>query len=166
VAALELVLDGVHVVWAGLLEKPLEVVHRRPHRMLAVARIDRDESYTGATRLPVRVIVADGHGCGPLEVLFSPLATAFDVGRRLLVTARGRLLASLCRAKHDRLVSSSTLGGDALRLLKCAPEGVCMSTLPRALHAALRKHALATLVSLAVSMGLTASILPPWQCLG
>jgi hypothetical protein len=32
---LELVLDGVCVVWTGLLEEPLEVVRRRPHLMLS-----------------------------------------------------------------------------------------------------------------------------------
>jgi hypothetical protein len=98
------------MVWASLLGKPLEVVRRRPHRTLAIVRVDQDASHIRATHLPVLAIIVDGHGCGPLRALFAPHATAFDallgtvsgdVGRCLLVTTWGCLHASLSRAKHD-----------------------------------------------------------------
>jgi hypothetical protein len=66
------------VVWAGLLEKPLKVVRRWPHRTLAAACIGRDASHTRASRLTVVAVIADGHGRGPLRALFVPLDAAFD----------------------------------------------------------------------------------------
>jgi hypothetical protein len=62
----------------GLIEKPLAVVHRWPHQTLAAARVDRDVSHTGTTRLPVVAVFIDGHGPSSLRALFAPLATAFD----------------------------------------------------------------------------------------
>jgi hypothetical protein len=53
-----------------------------------------------------------------------------DNGRRLLVTGRCHLPASLRRVKHCRLIAGSALGGDATRILKCALEEVLMFGLP------------------------------------
>jgi hypothetical protein len=104
--------DGVCVVWAGLLEKPFEVV-------CSWARL---------------TIFAIGHGHGPFKVSlvrhFAALdallgAVGGDVEWRLPAAARGHLPASLGRVKHDCLVADGALGGYA------------MSALPRALCALL-----------------------------
>jgi hypothetical protein len=47
-AVLELLPNGVCVVWVGILEKPLEVVRRRPCRMVAAAHVGRDSSCAAA----------------------------------------------------------------------------------------------------------------------
>jgi hypothetical protein len=91
-------------------------------------------------------VIADGCGHGPLKALLAPLAATFDalvgvvsgdVGRHLLATAWGRLPASLCRVKHDHLVTGGTLAGDVARLLDRAPKGVIASALSQALWAML-----------------------------
>jgi hypothetical protein len=119
------------VVWAGLLKKALEVVHRRPPRTLVTTHGSRDVPRTGAASLPVVAVVTDGHGHTPLKALFAPLVADFDallgavsrdIGRCLLVPARCHLLASLCMAKPGHHVASGALGGDAAQLLKRAPE--------------------------------------------
>jgi hypothetical protein len=108
------VLDGVCVVRAGLFKKPLEVI-RRLHRTLAAARVGRGVSRIGAGHLPIVVVIADGRG--PLKVLHASLVTAFDdllcvvssdIEQCLLVAPRGRLPASLCWVKHDRLITGGT----------------------------------------------------------
>jgi hypothetical protein len=99
------VLDRVRVVWAWLLEKPLEVVCRWPHWTLATAHVGQDACHTEAARLPVGVIIADGRG--PLKALLASLAAVFDtllgavngdVRWHLLVTPQECFRASLCRA--------------------------------------------------------------------
>jgi hypothetical protein len=72
---LELVLDGVFVVWAGFLVEPLEVVHWRPCLTLVAAYNGRDAPHAGAAHLLVIVV---GHGCGPLKMLLVPLFAALD----------------------------------------------------------------------------------------
>jgi hypothetical protein len=47
VTAIELVLDGVCMVRAGLLEESLEVVRRRPHLALGATCISRNVPHTG-----------------------------------------------------------------------------------------------------------------------
>jgi hypothetical protein len=71
-----------------------------------------------------------------------------DVGWCLLVATQCRLPTSLCRVKHGRLIAGGALGGDAVQLLRHAPEEVIMSALPWALCELFRQHALATLASL------------------
>jgi hypothetical protein len=126
---------------------------------------------TEASCLPVMVVVTAGRGRGPLKALPTPLVVAFntplgvvsgDIGPCLLVTSRGYLPASLCRTKHDRLVTGSVLGGDAALLLKRVHQEVSTSTLPRAPCVALRHRTLTTMVSLAARLGITTPILPPW----
>jgi hypothetical protein len=131
--------DGFCLVSVGLLEKTLEVVCGRSHRTLVTASGGRDASHAGAARLPVMAIVAAGHRHGPLKPLLAPLIAAFDgilgavsgdIGQCLPVIARGGLPGSLCWAKHNHFIAGGVLGGDAARLVKCAPEEVAMSTLP------------------------------------
>jgi hypothetical protein len=176
VAVLELVSDGVCVVWVGLLEKPIEVVRRWPHRTLVATRSGRDAPHVGATHLLVVAIIAVGHGHSPLKALFAPLVAAFDallgavsgdIRRRLLVAARCHLPASLCRAKHDRLIAGGALGGNAVRLLKQASKEVVMSALLWALCATFRQRTCTSLVSLVVNLWFASpSLSLPWQGLG
>jgi hypothetical protein len=168
--------DEVCVVWSCLLEKPLEVVHRRPHRMLVVACDGRDAPHIGVARLPTVAIVTVSHGCSPLKALFAPLVAAFDallstvssdVGRHLLITAWCHHPTSPCGVKHGHLVASGALGGDVVQLLKCAPEEFIMFVVSWALCVLFRQCARATLVCLAVNLWFTMPSLPlPWQGLG
>jgi hypothetical protein len=114
--------DGVRVVWAGLLEKPLEVVRRRPRWTLVAARGGRDTPRTGATCLPVMAVIVAGSGLSPFEALFVPLVATFDallgvvsgdVKWCFLVAAQCRLPASQCRAKHGCHTTGGALGGNA-----------------------------------------------------
>jgi hypothetical protein len=157
------VLDGVCVVWAGLLEKPFEVVCRQPRLMLVIACGSRGGPHTGGACLTV---IAIGCGPDPLKALLAPLfatinallgAVGGDVGRRLALTAQGRLPTSLCRLKHDSLVAGGALGGDVVRFLECVPKEVTMSTLSWALRTALEQHTWAT----PVSLGLVVLTMPP-----
>jgi hypothetical protein len=114
-------------------------------------------------------VITAGHGHNALKVLLAPLVATFNsllgavgsnVGRCLLVTAQGHLPAFLGRAKHDCLIASGALSGDATRLLEHGPKEVSMSALPRALRAALGQRTHATLASLAVNLGFVALTLP------
>jgi hypothetical protein len=114
----------------------------------------RGVPHAGAAHLTV-VVISRVHG--PLKALFVPPFATFDallgamggdVGWRLPVTARGRLPASMGRAKHGCLIAGGALGGDAARLRKHVPEEVAMSVLSWSLRAALGQHARATLASL------------------
>jgi hypothetical protein len=163
----ELTSDEVCVVWADLLEKPFEVVHRWHCLTPAVACSGQGVPHVRAARL---TIVAVGRGHDPLKALLAPLFATFDtllgamggdVERHLPITARGHLLASLGKAEHDRLIAGEALGGDAAWLLERVPQEVTMSILLGALHAALRQQARATLVSLAASLRLAVLALPP-----
>jgi hypothetical protein len=144
--------------------------------MLVAACGDRDAPHAEAASLPVVVIIVTGRGHSPLKALFAPLVAAFDsllgavsghIGRCFLVAARCRLSASQCRVNHGCLVAGGALDGDAAWLLKCAPEEVVMSTLPRALGMASRQYARATLVSLVANLWFVVLSLPlPWRGLG
>jgi hypothetical protein len=125
--------------------------------------------HTGAAGLLVMAIITAGHGHNALKVLLAPLVATFNallgavgsnVRRCLLVTAQGHLPGFLGRAKHDCLVASGALSGDATRLLECGPKEVAMSVLPRALCAALGQRAHATLASLAANLGFVTLTLP------
>jgi hypothetical protein len=136
VIVLELVPDEVCVLWAGLLEKAFEVVHRQPHPMLVVACGSWGAPHAEGSHLTV---VAVDRGHGPLKALLVPLFSAFDallgdvggdVRRRLPITSRGRLPASLGGAKLDCVVA----GGDDTRHIERVPEEVAMSALSWALR--------------------------------
>jgi hypothetical protein len=130
------------MVWTSLLEKPLEVVYGRPHWTPITTSGGRYVSHTGAAHHPVVAIVTAGRGCGPLKMLLLPLVAAFDallgavggdIGWCLPVAALGGLPASLCWAKHDRLIGGGALGANVVWLLECAPEEVAMFALSQAL---------------------------------
>jgi hypothetical protein len=61
--------------------------------------------------------------------------------------------------KHDFLVSSGVLGGNAAWILKRAPEEVAMSTLLRALRVVLGQRGHITLARLAANLGFDAPTL-------
>jgi hypothetical protein len=67
------------MVWAGLLKKPLDVVHRRPHQMLVAAHGGRDAPHVGAARHPTTAVITVGHGHSLLKALFVPLVAPIDV---------------------------------------------------------------------------------------
>jgi hypothetical protein len=108
----ELVVDGVGVVQASLLEEPLEVVHGQSRLLLAAARDSCDAHHTGATCLLVDAIVITGHGGGLLAVLLAPLLASLSdavddgVGHRFPAATWDRL-------KLDCCVVDDALGGDA-----------------------------------------------------
>jgi hypothetical protein len=161
------VTDGVCVVWAGFLEKPLEVVHRRPDPMLLAVCGAQDAPHARAACF---VVSAANCGRGPWKALLVPLFSAFgailddvggDIGWCLPVASQGHLPTSLGRAKHDRLIIGGALGGDAVQLPEHVPEEVAKYGLSRALCVVLRPHARTALASLAASLGLTAPTLLP-----
>jgi hypothetical protein len=110
-AVFELVPDGLHMVWASLLEEPLDVVPMRPHLMLVVGRGTQDACHTRDTRLPIVAVIVVGHGhlMMPLAPLFATLdaflsAVDGNIEWHLLVTSRSHLSASLGWAKRNRLM--------------------------------------------------------------
>jgi hypothetical protein len=120
VIVFELVPDVVCVFWAGLLEKSLEVVGRRPRLMLVVVHDSHDRPLAGATHLPVVVIIVVGRGHSPLKTLLAPplgaLASALDgnIGQCLSVVAWSHLHASMRKTKFGRLATGGILGRDAI----------------------------------------------------
>jgi hypothetical protein len=111
--------DGVCMVLLGLIEEPLELVHRWPHLMLVAVHSGRDMPHAGATYLPIIAIIVVSRCGGPLKALLVPLLGALlgiidgDVGRRLHAVAWGRIPASLGRPKFGCLIAGGVLGADA-----------------------------------------------------
>jgi hypothetical protein len=135
-AVFELESNRVHVVWAGLLEEALEVVRKQPCLPLIVVRGGQDASHTGASRLPIVAVIVVSHGhlrplLAPLFAALNTLLSAVDgnIERRLLVTAQGRLPASLGWVKHNCLMASGVWGGDTMWLPECVPKKVAMLNL-------------------------------------
>jgi hypothetical protein len=133
---------------------------KHTHPFIVVCMMDRLACCLATPGKSMLLSYGLGRGRGLLKALLAPLFGTFDtllggvggdVGQRLPVAARGHLPASLGRAKHDRLVASGALGGNAVRLLEHVPEEVTTSALSRALRVALRHQARATLASLALS---------------
>jgi hypothetical protein len=99
VMVLELMPDGVRLVWVGLLEESLKVACRWPRLMLVTVRGNRDVPHTRAACLPVIVVIVVSCGHGPLRSLAVPLLATLlsvvddDVGRCLLAVAWGHLPA-------------------------------------------------------------------------
>jgi hypothetical protein len=140
--------------------------------MLVTVCGSRDAPHARATRVPGAAIIIVGCDCGPLKALFEPLfatldalptAVDGDIRWRSLTIARGHLPASLGWVKHDSVVASGILGGDAVWCHECVPIKVAMLTLERALCAVLGWHARAPQVSLMVGLWLGERALPP-QC--
>jgi hypothetical protein len=76
---LELVVDRVHMVWAGLLEKFPEVVCQGPCLVLAIACSGSNLLHVGCARFLVIIVVVVGPGQNPLRVPLSPLLSALGV---------------------------------------------------------------------------------------
>jgi hypothetical protein len=74
----ELVLDGVHMIWASLLEEPLKVVCRQPHLVLAATYGSPDAHHVGAAYLLAVATIVFGHGCDNLKTLLVPLLATLD----------------------------------------------------------------------------------------
>jgi hypothetical protein len=128
VIVLELVSDGVCMVWAGFLKEPLEVVCGRPRLTLVAACGSQDAPHVGIARLPVIAIIMVGRGRGPLKALLAPLCAALDalptsmdgdVERCSHTATWGRFHASLGQAKRDRLVAGGVSGGAVPRMCSC-----------------------------------------------
>jgi hypothetical protein len=94
VVVLELVLNGVCVVWAGLLKESLEVVCRRSCLVLATACGNRDVPHAKAACFLVVATIIAVCGRNPLRTFLAPLLAALgimdgDVEWHLLAAARG-----------------------------------------------------------------------------
>jgi hypothetical protein len=120
------VLDGVHVVWVGLLEESLEVVHQWPRLALQTMHSSDDTLHAGAINFLVVVIVIVDHDRNSLRALFTPLLAALGAplgildgidGWHCVVATWSRLLAAWDIEKFGRLLSGGVLGGDAAQLL-------------------------------------------------
>jgi hypothetical protein len=72
----ELVLDGVGVVWASLLQEILKVIHGWSCLMLATTCGGRGAHHVGVVFLLVVAAIVADHVCGPLTVLLAPLLAA------------------------------------------------------------------------------------------
>jgi hypothetical protein len=125
------------MVWAGLLQRPLEVVCRWPYQAHVATRDAQDAPHARTAHFPAATIITTGHGHGPCSVLPAPHVVTFD---SLLGAMSGDvkrcLPAHLYGVEHDRLIASGVSGGDAMCLLECAYKEVALSTLSRALIAA------------------------------
>jgi hypothetical protein len=120
------VLDGVHVVWAGLFEESIKEVCRQLRLALAPTSV-------GAAYFLIIAAIVVGHGHNPLRTLLAPLLATLgallgivddDVEWHLFTTARGHHPTTWGRAKFDRLIVGGILGGDAAELLSAIPENV------------------------------------------
>jgi hypothetical protein len=118
-AVSELMLDGVGVVQASLLQELFEVVCGRPRLTLAAASGCRDAHHPGAAYLLANATVAIGCNCGLLVVLLAPPLAALgalhgvldgDVMRHFPTAAQGW-------EKLERFIADGVLGGDATPLL-------------------------------------------------
>jgi hypothetical protein len=76
VTVIEPVPDGVHVVWASLLEEFLEVIGRRPSLMLVTMHGSHDMHHARAAHLPVVAIIVVDCGHSPMRTLLAPPLTA------------------------------------------------------------------------------------------
>jgi hypothetical protein len=76
---IELVLDGVRLVRAGLFEKSLEVARQRSCLMFATARGGSNALHVGAAHFLIVVVVAVSRVCNPLRVPLLPLLAALGI---------------------------------------------------------------------------------------
>jgi hypothetical protein len=89
---LEIVHDGVGVVWAHLLKELLKVVRGRLCLMLAGAHSFRDEHHTRAVYSLVVATIVVGHGCGLLKSLLAALLATLGALPGVLCGNIGRFL--------------------------------------------------------------------------
>jgi hypothetical protein len=95
----KLVLDGVCVVRAGLLEESLDVVCRQPHMALDAVPSGRNALHVEAVHmLPIVIITTASGGSGSLTMPLSTLLGALDI---LHVTLDGDAGRRHCAAVGD-----------------------------------------------------------------
>jgi hypothetical protein len=127
---LELVLDGVRMVRAGLLKKSLEVVCQRPRLVLATARGGNDALHVRVVCfLVVIIIVIVGRGHNPLRAPLSPLLATLGIldsgiGWCRFAAAEDRFPAIKGKEWFGCLLASGVLGSDAEQLLGGVPENI------------------------------------------
>jgi hypothetical protein len=109
----ELVLDGVSMVRARLVEELLKVVCGQPWLVLAAACGSHDTQHIGATRLLVVATGAVDHDCSLLKTLLTPFPSAL-----------GALPSVLDGDIGWRLPAGGILGGDAKQLIGGIREGI------------------------------------------
>jgi hypothetical protein len=135
VTVLELVPNGVCVVWLHLLEEPLEVLYRRLYLTVVVVHDGRDTHHIEATCLP---IIMFSHGHAPFKAQVVPLLATLDallaavdrdVGWCHLGATWGHLPVSLGKMKFGCLVAGGVLGGGAAWLLEGVPKNIVVFTL-------------------------------------
>jgi hypothetical protein len=131
VTVLELMLDGVCMVWTGLLEESLEVVCRQPHLALAVVCSSHNMTHAGAICFLIIAAVIVHRSCNPQRALLAPLLATLgallgimvgDIRRYLLTAAQGRLPAGWGKVKSSCLIAGGILGGDTAQLLGGVPK--------------------------------------------
>jgi hypothetical protein len=126
---LELVLDRVCMVWAGLLKESIDVVYRWSHLALDTTPGGHDVLRVRVVYFLVYVIVS--HGCNPLWAPLSPLLAALgnllgalddDAGWHRSAVPRDRFPGAWDRERLDHLLVGCVLGSDAEQLLIGVPD--------------------------------------------
>jgi hypothetical protein len=79
------VVDGVHVVGAGLLKESLDVVYQRPHVVFDVVSSGHNALHVGSVRLfvVIIIIIVAGGGSGTLRTLPPPLLVGLALAAML-----------------------------------------------------------------------------------
>jgi hypothetical protein len=126
VTVLELMLDGVHMIWTGLLEKSLKVVSWWPHLVLATMHGSCNIPHVGAVCFLDTVIIVVSHDLNPLGAPITSLLSAlgsslgvFDGGGiwHHVAAARSRIPTTWDRVKFGCLLVGGVLDGDVAHLL-------------------------------------------------
>jgi hypothetical protein len=133
---LELVLDTVRMVHAGLLEESLEELCRRSCLALATIHGGCDMLLVGAVRFLVIIAVIVNHSCNPLRTLLSPLLAALgvlhgvlgsNIGWRRFAAAGGCFPTTWDKESFGCLLAGGVLGGDVEQFLGSVPKNVIQS---------------------------------------
>jgi hypothetical protein len=151
VVVLEVVLDGVRMVRAGLLKESLKVVCQWLRLMLDTTTGGRNALHAGVVHLIVVVVVVVNCVCDPLRAPILPLLATLgvllgalngDVGWRCIAAAKDHCPPPRDKERFGYLLASGVLGGDTEQLLDGVPKNVvkCLKRrrLLRVAHVALR----------------------------
>jgi hypothetical protein len=115
VAVIELMLDGVCMVWVGLLDESLEVVCRRAHLALATARGGHNLRHAGVICFLVLDVILVSHSHNPLRPPLMPLHATLGVPPSILDGSVGwrRVTTAWDREKFRCFLVGGVLCGDA-----------------------------------------------------